>query len=146
MSGSGTQFSRNVFVLDVSTSMTTPCPNGGSRCDALQLGVTRIIEELPDYSYVGVVLFGKTVETPLNMTQITDRSVRNVAIRSIPASGHIPGTNIGDGIMSGVSLLKDSGLDTTGASLFLVTDGENWHGVSDYPSNVLPTLLKDKVI
>ena len=84
------------------------------------------------------------------MTQITDRSVRNVAIGSIPATGHIGGTDIGLGIMSGIRLLKDSGLETTGATMFVVTDGdhngEHNGGVQDYVSYVLPTLLQNKVI
>ena len=137
MSGSGVQFSRNVFVLDVSGSMA------GSRSQTLQLGVTRIIEQLPDNSYVGVVLFESIARVQLNMTQITDRAARDRVIQSIPAVGS-GGTDIGSGILHGVQLLSGAGLNTEGATMFLATDGEDMTGF-DYPSRVLPTLLRDKV-
>ena len=138
MNGSGDQFSRNVFVLDISGSMS------GNKCQTLQLGVTRIIEQLPDNSYVGVVLFDTRVETALHMTQITDRSVRDRAIRSVPAMAR-GGTSIGLGILTGVQLIRDAGLATDGTTLFLATDGGHNGSPSDYVSHVLPTLLSEKV-
>jgi hypothetical protein len=52
-------------------------------------------------------------------------------------------TDIGSGIMRGVSALTDDGINTVGATMFLVTDGEDYE---NYVNRVLPTLLNAKVV
>ena len=71
---SGQTYGRNVFVLDTSGSM------GGMRCETLRLSVTRIIEDIPQMSYVGVVLFDDRVHIAHKLIQITDQSVRDELI------------------------------------------------------------------
>ena len=132
------QFSRNVFVLDISGSM------GGSKCQTLQLSATRFIEDIPDNSYVGIVLFDGGVELRHRVVQITDRSVRDRLIKSVPAMAR-RGTDIGQGIMRGVQALKEEGISTEGATLILVTDGEHFGTPHNYVDYVLPTLLSAKV-
>ena len=137
MSKSSSDFARVVFVLDVSGSM------GGQKCKTLQLAVTRIIEELSEKSYVGVTLFDNHSQTAHRVTQITDRSVRDGLIQSVPAMAR-RGTDIGQGILYGVQAFTDEGLATDGATMFLATDGEDFTK-TDYVSRVLPTLLNAKV-
>ena len=104
-----------------------------------------MIEELPDNSYVGIVLFDEQVEIALDMTQLRNRSAKDEAIASVPAMAR-GATNIGSGILWGVELLKRARLATEGATMILATDGENNRGEIDYPTQVLPILLRDKVI
>ena len=137
MSGTGSQFGRNVFVLDVSQSMK------GVKTESLLLSVTRIIEDIPDKSYVGIVSFSEKAYMTHKVVQITDRTVRNGLIKSVrPIIKRR--TNIGAGILGGVRALKQSGVSTDGAVMFLVTDGKDITG-TDYVSGVLPTLLEAKV-
>lgn len=134
----GAKYPRIVFVMDVSGSM-----GWYRRCHVLQLAVTRIIEEIEDKSYVGVVLFDKNQETVHKVIQITNRSVRNRLISGVPAMAR-SGTDIGSGILWGVKALTDECIATEGATIFLGTDGEDMTG-EDYVRRVLPTLLEAKV-
>ena len=130
------QFGRNVFVLDVSGSMDE------DRCETLQLSTTRIIADIPDNSYVGIVLFDDRTELCHKVVQITDRQIRDRLIRSVPAMAR-GSTDIGSGILFGIQALRGEGVSTEGATLFLVTDGDNDY--PDYVDRVLPTLKSAKV-
>jgi uncharacterized protein with von Willebrand factor type A (vWA) domain len=127
---------RTVFVLDVSGSM------GGMKCQNLHLSVTRYIEDIPDNNYVGIVLFDDKTNIEHRVVQITDRSVRDSLISKVPqmARGR---TDIGSGLLTGLQALTSEGLSTEGATLILVTDGEDG---KRYVDRVLPTLLSAKVL
>ena len=137
MSANGSKFGRNVFVLDISYSMQ------GLKSQTLQLSATRIIEDIPDNSYVGVVMFYENAKMCHRVTQITDRAVRDQIIASVPSFLN-GGTDIGKGILFGVDALKNEGICTEGAIIYLVTDGGDMTG-RDYVSDVLPVLKSAKV-
>ena len=134
----GQTYGRNVFVLDISANMA------GRYCETLQLSATRIIEDIPQMNYVGVVLFDGRVEIAHKLIQITDQSVRDRIIKSVPAMAR-GSTRIAQGVLAGVQLLEDAKVSTEGATLFLVTDGCDDTGEA-YVNQILPTLLSKKVL
>ena len=84
-----------------------------------------------------------STKTQRFVTQITKESVKVKLLRSIPTVNK-RGTDIGKGIVLGVQALKDQGICTEGATIFLITDGEDITN-TDYVSRVLPILKSAKV-
>jgi uncharacterized protein with von Willebrand factor type A (vWA) domain len=136
---------RTVFVLDVSGSMR------GKRLETLNLAVKRYIVDVQDGHYVGIVLFESKVWIEHEVVQITSKSVRDSLIAKCPQKVYNDNDFEG-GLMMGLKALREKGLDTEGATLIFVTDGEDtWSrhhygpGVN-YVDKVLPELLSAKVI
>ncbi|XP_077985824.1 calcium-activated chloride channel regulator 1-like [Glandiceps talaboti] len=113
---------RVVLVLDTSGSMA------GSRIEMLHLYATQFIEEfVDDGSMVGIVKFSgnNDEETRIlaEMTQITNANDRRWLSERVPTTTD-SSTSIGAGLLKALELLKDSEIPTGGASILLITDGD----------------------
>jgi calcium-activated chloride channel regulator 4 len=129
---------RTVFILDISGSMS------GMKLETLHLSASRLIEDISDRDYVGIVLFWDQNNIEHSVVQITDRSVRNSLLSKLPKTVR-GSTNIGDGLLTGLQALRESRLSTEGATFILVTDGGDDCGDGRYVDRVLPQLLSAKV-
>ncbi len=129
---------RTVFVLDVSGSMS------GMKRETLHLSATRYIEDIPDGYYVGIVLFENIASINHRVVKITDRSVRDSLVRAVPIKSG-GGTEISAGLLTALTALRNEGISTEGATIILVTDGEDNCCSGAYVDRVLPQLLSAKV-
>ncbi|CAG2163496.1 unnamed protein product [Oppiella nova] len=130
---------RIVFVLDVSGSM------GGAKCETLQLGIQRFIEDQAGGSHVGIVLFDDKTWTEHPIVPVTDSATRQRLKDKVPRMAR-GGTDIRAGILEGLKALRAANIATEGAILFLATDGGHCTGNRDYVGDVLPHVLQAKVI
>jgi uncharacterized protein with von Willebrand factor type A (vWA) domain len=135
---SSSQSPRTIFILDVSGSMK------GIKSETLQISAKRYIEDISANSYVGIVLFDDRTWIEHKVVKITDRSVRNSLIAKVPTifRGR---TDIGSGLLMGLSSLTQEKLNTEGANFILVTDGEDTTG-TNYVDRVLPFIINAKVL
>jgi len=116
----------------------------GMKCETLHLSATRLIEDIPDKDYVGIVLFDHETNIEHKVVQITNRSVRDSLIRSVPQIAR-GGTDIGSGLLMGLRALTQENISTEGATIVLVTDGGDTT-LRNYVDRVLPSLLNAKVL
>ncbi len=130
-------FSRTIFVMDVSGSM------GGLKSETLHLSVSRIVEEIQDNDFVGFVLFNSIAWIEHEVVQLTNNSIRKSLRDKIPRMNQ-QYTNIEDGLRKALDALKQKNLNTEKATIMLFTDGEDTTG-GNYVDRVLPDLIGAKV-
>ena len=112
-----------VFVIDVSGSM------GGRKIEQARESLEAVLNQLHDDDHIGIVLFQSTIQQ-WKTSLVSVREFRNEAItyaRGLSAGG---GTNLNDGVLRGVSLLKTSSGSGHGRILVLLTDGHPTSGVT----------------
>ena len=109
-----------VVTVDVSSSMTSSVPGGGTRISAAQTVVSNFVDTLKG-DRVGIVIFQQRALTLSPLTN--DMDAVHARVRSL-APGLLPdGTAIGLGLAQATSLLQDS--PAKSRVVVLLTDGEN---------------------
>ena len=133
------QSSRFVLLLDVSKSMY----NNG-RIRLLNRAATRFVKDIiPNGIELGIIKFSDQsiiINDRDEMETINDENRKTLA-RKIPDSA-IGGTAIGNGLLASLELLRKNGKQANGATIILVTDGNETVFKPSRIETVMPEIIK----
>ncbi|XP_064643729.1 calcium-activated chloride channel regulator 1-like isoform X2 [Lineus longissimus] len=130
-------FTKVVLLFDVSGSMA------GTPIIMMQQAANNFIQNIiKNGSYVGIVIFSNTARTSLEMTRIQSRADKLKVASYIPKTTN-GGTAIGTGMQHAMNVLTSTSAGRAwakGASVILMTDGQNTAGVN--PLSMVPVAME----
>ena len=133
----GCQGLRAMIVTDRSSSME------GDRLDNTQQGATLFVELLGNGDAVGLASFSDSASVDFPLTLLANQEAKAAAVSAISSLSADGSTNIGDGLLAGLSQLTAQPQCSCKDIIILLTDGEHTTGTP--PEATIPALQQAKV-
>ena len=131
LSASGSARGRSLVALDVSGSMATRLPNGGTLFDTVRSTALLAMSALYDHTAIGLWTFGAELEGRRDYREVVPirrlKVNRKVLLKRVENIGPVPGSGTGlyDTIAAGYREVLDTYEPGAVHSLVVMTDGKN---------------------
>lgn len=131
LSASGSARGRSLVALDVSGSMATRLPAGGTLFDTVRSTALLAMSALYDHTAIGLWTFGSNLDGPRDYREVVPirrlKVNRKVLLKRVETIGPVPGSGTGlyDTIAAGYREVLDTYEPGAVHSLVVMTDGKN---------------------